>query len=169
MCRARSKDLILKYLSTALKWPVDSLRDIKMFRALYFLFTLCNLIKEGWRSRGRDFLKLWFPGAVGSGSVRWLLLSLSDWSVGTLSVQGSFMPTCSWTLLGLGLLLPADGERWSVTYPATSVHALFMSGNVPRGAFIVTVTCCGWRGPGRVRSDVRNLAANSNFAEAQGL
>lgn len=47
MCRAQSKDLDLKYLSTALKWQIDSLRGIKMFHVLYFLFTLFNLIKEG--------------------------------------------------------------------------------------------------------------------------
>lgn len=32
--------LILKYLSTILKWPVDLLRDIKVFYVLYLLFSL---------------------------------------------------------------------------------------------------------------------------------
>lgn len=111
------------------------------------------------------------PQSLGSRDVQRLLLSLSDWSVGILSVQGSFMPSWSWAPLGLDLFLPGDHWTWSVAYTVTPTRPLFMSRNVPRGTSIVTVTCLGWRGPDRVRSDARNLSANSTlyFAEVQGL
>lgn len=135
------------------------------------IFLIYSLLFNSGRAKKQveTFLKMWFLRALGSGGCTAVLLSLSDGSVGILFVQGSFVPSFFWTLLGLDLFLPADHERWSATYTVTSTRAIFMFGNVPHGTLIVTVTCHGWRGPDRVGSNVRNLTANSNFAQIQGL